>query len=154
MDFLEDWGLVTPWPQCDLLCCLQGMFWVIVMRCDPSSVFWLRGGSCLIFYSTWTRPLGPSIQWSRSVPLAEKQAQSIMFPPFDSSFSKHNGSSWNPVQVYSFVLFAHVWGEPRMNRRNWFCGQVCFIRTTSCNQEYLRLIDCVSRGPTADLAGL
>lgn len=32
-------------------------------------------------YSTWVLSIGPAMEWSRPVLLAEKQSQSLMFPP-------------------------------------------------------------------------
>ncbi len=67
-----------------LLWCLGGMFWVIVMLEDPRHIFSVltEGRRFLSNILRYMAPsIGPSMWWSRPVPLAEKQPQSMMFPP-------------------------------------------------------------------------
>ncbi len=72
--------------------------------------------------------IGPSVQWSRPIPLAEKQPRSMMFPPpcltgmvflgCDSqhfSSSKHDESSWcQRAQFWSHLTTAHS-PKPSLN---------------------------------------
>ena len=64
-----------------LLCCIDCMFWVLVMlETHPRPIF-----SALAegrrFLSKMLRSIGPTMWWSCPVTLAEKQPQSIRFPP-------------------------------------------------------------------------
>ncbi|XP_070398413.1 uncharacterized protein [Nothobranchius furzeri] len=79
---LQDFQMLLTEP---LLCCPGGVFGIIVVLEDPARFifkaltdgrrFWLR-------ISRYTAPFILSLTWiSRPVPLAEKQPQSMMFPP-------------------------------------------------------------------------
>src|SRR4029434_7059498 len=66
---------------------------------------WLReGGSRPRFHGTWPHPLGPRCDLSRPVHLAEKQPQSIMFPPPCLTVGMVSYSAFFPLQTRQVEL--------------------------------------------------